>query len=561
MPNGRLVLLAHLLCVLGLFAYSVDLRAPYFGDSTDAPGAVNPHVPGEEHGPTGSTVTFLQNWHEESARALKFGMFEHPRSVESTTPEERMPYVAHPPGALLPIYGLALVLDWAPSHALVMGFNLALHLAIALVLGWTAGAVLRRRERLPVVTACYMLIPSAIYLLAPGLLYWHQSTYFADQAVLLPVALVAFLDVLRGQVRWRWRRWVDAALAVTLFAGLFTDWLMAFVGAALWVKRIYTLRRPLRRSDIVQESLLIGMPLTLAVGLFVGQLVSLGQVDLLIERLLNRSGLGDAEPSYLRELWRTFVPGKLMQATWPLATLLAALPVLGFLYRRSGLPANLRPVMRSVFGLAWLLLAPCFLWLLVFSEHAQSHQFSAQKFWLPVALLSFSLVPYVLLEALPRGLRRRLVLLPLVPIVGALAFLYTTHPTYQEWFESSHPVFEITQTGPGEVANDEVVFSPDTQILGDPPAALAESTRPIYEAATPFDVRAWLAEARTRGIEPTVVVLFERPVPESWQPLAEQYGLARHEQFTWTRIPRSVVAEAFGLPRPSFAQASGHATD
>lgn len=90
--SGRGGTVLMFLLILGLFATSVQLRAPWRGEL------------GLRHHQwlTASTLLFSKNWYREGVVPLRMMMLKEPRSGEAQSIAERSPYVSFPPGAVCP---------------------------------------------------------------------------------------------------------------------------------------------------------------------------------------------------------------------------------------------------------------------------------------------------------------------------------------------------------------------------------------------------------------------------------------------------------------------------
>ncbi|HAY46128.1 MAG TPA: hypothetical protein DCY55_07560, partial [Gammaproteobacteria bacterium] len=122
--NNTRALIIIFAVTCGLFAHSVDQRAPWFG-------AIDT---GLHEWLTGSTVKFAKNWYREGPVNLKFLMLEEPSSVEFPMLEDRGVYQSYAPGSVLPVYLIAKIIGRPPSAAMVMRYNLLNHFGIAFLL-------------------------------------------------------------------------------------------------------------------------------------------------------------------------------------------------------------------------------------------------------------------------------------------------------------------------------------------------------------------------------------------------------------------------------------------
>lgn len=89
-------ILSLILIASAVFGWSVWLRSPWFGRLF--PG-VHQHQNVSAH-----ALKYARQWHEEGAFALRFGLFENPRSIEFPTLQSREPSYSFPPGSILPVH-------------------------------------------------------------------------------------------------------------------------------------------------------------------------------------------------------------------------------------------------------------------------------------------------------------------------------------------------------------------------------------------------------------------------------------------------------------------------
>ncbi|MDX1946613.1 MAG: hypothetical protein SFU86_14525, partial [Pirellulaceae bacterium] len=300
--NGLVILLS---LTTAVFAYTVAIRAPWFGQLTDC----------SHEWCTATSLIWAQNWYREGALQSGFLLLENPASPEFTTLDSRSPYVSYPPGSILPLHVLSLLRGREPDLPLIMGVSLAGHWLVAASL---AAAVywLLLKCGLPMWNALLGAVPAPlIELLSPSPLYCHQNFYAMDSLAVVLFAICLALET----ARWTFPRWstlADALLWVMLLLGYLTDWLFALVGPTLLVCRLVLEWRD--RTNWRQRMLgtiVYWSSAMLAAGLFIGQLTILGRWHSLYDRFLERTGLTTARNSYgfaeflYKFFWEEYVPG------------------------------------------------------------------------------------------------------------------------------------------------------------------------------------------------------------------------------------------------------------
>lgn len=289
-PKSLAACLVLLGFTVGLFAYTVQARRPWFGKLSF------------EHHQwlTANTLRFARAWHAEGPWALRFALLNEPRSVEFPTLLSRNPYVSYPPGFVLTAYAYSLVSEGAPTVSSLMSWNLINHGLIAVALGGLSLLVLRRLGLDRGTSTLLATVPPTLELLLPGALYWHQNVYFADQAVLLPYVLFILLEAIRDaypSARASSNWWQ----ALTMAWGLACDWLFVCLVGVAYVKRLATGDIPPPWSSVKAwwwRSLQFGAGGLLALSLFFVQLAFLGMLPRLKERFLERIGATDVNADF-----------------------------------------------------------------------------------------------------------------------------------------------------------------------------------------------------------------------------------------------------------------------
>ncbi len=398
---SHLLLLGCLtLLIVILFSYTVSIRRPWFG------------VLSMEHHQwlTGSTMKYARNWYREGAWNLRFLLLDNPRSVEFPTIGDRGIYISYPPGTILPIYAISLLSRHEPSAPMIMGYNLATQLLLALVLAFTVYFLLIRLLH-RVYAVLFAAIPALCVLLLPSPLYWFQNVYFSDQAVILPYALLLFSEVLRdGTLTPRQRRVLDVLQGLILFFGFLTDWLFVFLGVIVFAKRVLLGQNGRTWRAFLLRSLAFWAGPALALGLFAWQLAAFNCWKLLFDRYALRTGNSDdarkmmQSTGFFDQYWKGAVGNGL--GAWAVyllwgCLLICCLAIVWHLGRRIGrwrtgkVPESLQNGAIQLVALMSMTLLPTFIEIYFFKNHSWVHDFAALKMLLP-----FSLVPFVLLPGL-----------------------------------------------------------------------------------------------------------------------------------------------------------------
>ncbi len=460
---------------LGLFAWTVWMRAPWFGRIS----------PGENNG-TAAALKFARQWNAEGAVHLRFAMIENPRSVEFADLADREPYVSYPPGAILPIHLLGLVAG-EPTAGLVMGYNLANQLLVALLVSMTVFLLLNQTGLAPPHSLALSAGSSAVLLTLPGPLYWHQHYWFADTAVMLPFSLILFCEALRDEpLALRGRRIAAGIQAAALGVALLTDWLAWFVLPAL-----YSIRLARGRLPRLRDHALFWTPALAAAALFGVQLLAIrGGFHEIWTKLAVRTDWSSTGSDFVRKFWLSSVPNSLGKASVPLLMGAAILLAWRIGRRNKGDEAETR--LLSTMALALL---PGLAQTAFFMQHSTLHDFAALKLAIPLAIIPFALAPVLLIRRFaPQDLASRPALI--VAAIAALTALYAgvELPRALDRFVVPGSGVAAVPSSLGEairrhVRYEDVLFSPDFQVPSYPSWTLCHSMKRVYPAASPGEIR------------------------------------------------------------------------
>ncbi len=427
-------------CAAALFALSVYQRSDWFGaTANDMTGALT----------TGTTLQAKQ-WHQEGPWHRWFIMYWEPDSIEYPTLESRTPYVSYPPGAILPIYLLGKFSPRGPTCELTMAYNLANQYCIGLVLALLVFFILRAMN-FPLIVQCLTaVVPIILYFWMPSPFYEHLLGYFADQAIILPYALLVFLEVSRETTQSeRLKRWLPAFQGLVLFWGFFTDWLFPFVALAVYLMRVARGQMGTRPIAFVKRSFWFWFPAGLALGLYALQLYKVHAFTKLALRFIHRSGVDGGGLNALRPVpkhvhfdqlwtftldtffWQKFVPfaygmtGKILilaNAAFLLSLLLYAL--IQRLRRKSLASGWTLSIM-----VLYLFLVPCFAHYHIFKNHSSFmfHFFSVLKLAPGMAVIPFAVVPMMIAARwIPEAYKKRAgLVLALLLLVSASVYAYS----------------------------------------------------------------------------------------------------------------------------------------
>ena len=474
-----------------IFLYTLNIRKPWFGTLS------NYH----HQWLTGSTVEYAYNWYKEGPFNLKFALLQDPKSVESVTFNSRSPYFSYPSGTVLPIYIISKILNRTPSPSMVMAYNLSNHLLITLLLSFSTFVILLRLKLNVTVTFLFALIPIFLELLLPGTLYWHQNVFWADQAVILPFVFLIFLEIIKNKpLIGRPLLIINILEYLTIFYGIFTDWLFIPVVFTVVILRTIVLKKKNIKNIIRNTSVYITSAI-LSLGLFAWQIYYFHAFNTLKDTFLFRSASNEIGEVYIKNFPLRFVQ-EIGYAYGLGGDILILLSALIFIISLVFLITHKHHIKKDINnGLSQLLLYislvafPCIIQVLILRNHTYIHDFSVLKFSLVIALIPLVLIPVLLwqwsqnIKYFKKYSLRTQVILLCISLLGCGLYLKNTFPEYKKLF---YPPDKIIEERGEFIFNNtsfyDVVFSPDFEIPTTPPQAIAYSEKRVYEIYTLGDI-------------------------------------------------------------------------
>ena len=465
--------------------------------------------------PRNVSLRDAKSWYREGPAALGFASWLNPRSIELPTLQSRGLYASYPPGYIAPIYLMARVMGREPSVNMLMAYNLINHFLIALLLALTSFVFVLRLGMSVPAAAALSVVPALVDLFTPGTLYWHQNTFFADQAIILPFVCVVFMEVLKDSntTSGKWSFVAATIQCFMIFYGLLTDWLFVFVVTVLYIKRLVLGQAGIDLRSFVIEGIKFWAVPVSAIILFAVQIHSLDGWSKLLNAGLHRARSlqttvpldGDAgqKVTFYQAFWLGHIRGNFGSKAlhlifgsffaWLLFLLVVAVQRL-----RGKHHAN-----ETILGIALmtLVIAPPFAQVYFLKQHSIVHGFSALKFSLPLALVPFVVLPLTVVTWVRRYLHgspflnlvdgrtpsdRSLREWIVVTVLIGLASLYvsTQHHRWLGLFPKPTTDFDIV--GPFIDKNtgfNDVVFSPHFCVNEAPPQWLSYTMKRVYKIA------------------------------------------------------------------------------
>ena len=385
------------LIITTVFIFTIQIRKPWFGQL----------INGDQHYLTGSSLKFARNWYQDKPWNIAFGMIEQPRSIEYEILKKREPYVSYPPGSVLPNYLVSQIFQKEPTVSMVMGFNLFSHITTALLLTFIAFFLLDKELKSKLASYSLSWIPGIMFLLLPGVMFWQQNVYFADQAIILPFVLTMFIEIIRDYSN---NRRVTSILnvlqTIVIIYGLMTDYLFFFLLCILFIKRLTHDNRIKSIKSFLTISIKFWWPTFIVYSLFLIQVWHLGALINLKGKFFQRTGFELVEKKiglkffemfWLQHIFNAY--GK--QAFWiiwiSLFNSVAWIITFGIYIRKKVGQIEQKNILRIIIY-SFALTLPHFIQIYLLPEHSYMHDFSALKFSLIIALVPFIIIPVQIVQ-------------------------------------------------------------------------------------------------------------------------------------------------------------------
>ncbi|MHB9111835.1 MAG: hypothetical protein ACYC4D_04305 [Thermoleophilia bacterium] len=517
-----LVVIGLIMIATTIFSYTISERKPWFGVYS-----------GENHDwLTASTLIFSDNWYREGAWNLRFGMYNNPASPENTTQLSRSPYLSYPPGAVIPVYMISMLSQHEPSVSMVMRYNLFNHLMITIFLALTIYFFLRSLKLRTGIAFSFALIPILLELFLPSPFYYHQNSFFSDQAVILPFVLVVFLEVLRADASGRRRKVIDILQGLVFCYGVFTDWFFIFIAIVFYLKRLIFGEIGFRdRKEFFHGSLKFAAGPVAGFALFVIHMTifmwgDLGYaVEWLKVKYLARAGMASSDTKSKWDYYQDIL-GHINQGYGTAGiiiifiTMLFVVALSVYLLIRKLKARSISSEVLRIAQLAFIIVVPCVLQISVLINHSAVHSFSVLKLSVVVSVVPFVLIP-VFLAVMARDLNRKVnfshamvvVMIPALLLAGF--YLAMVHDGYKEFFRERNAYWYLlaTATTRNTKAND-IVFSPEMYVSTGPPQPLSLTMKRVYQIKAVDEIGEKIKD--TQGDYRVAILFWRKPEPGTY---------------------------------------------
>ncbi len=374
MRFGNRKLLVAILVICATFIYSCQLRAPLLGTLSDT----------HHQWLTGSSIKFTDYWMEDGFWADDGLTMDYPRTIEKQAIQDRGPYFSYPSGSTIEIYLLRQLVPHIPAITVIRYFDLFNQLAVALTLA--AIVILSCRSHLMAISA------ALIYIFHPIPMYWHSMVYFADQAIILPFSLVLLLELLiRQSLPCHRRNKLLAAQSLLLTMAAFTDWLAVMLITSIGIFRLISpINERISFRYLVKTALQLGAGPAIALSVWAWQVYLMDGYEFLKWNFSYRANTGLPNPieRFSQLFVKRFVFDYFRDDEIYLFYLSFIFCIYQFIVNRKN----------PVICVSLISMLTCMLMAFVFYQHTWEHDFTALKFMVPLALISYGIMPAYLAD-------------------------------------------------------------------------------------------------------------------------------------------------------------------
>jgi hypothetical protein len=465
--------------VLLVFAIAVTAgivqRLPYIGTMTE----------GHHQWLMAEYTKFVEYWTRDGIVADRFLTLESPRSIEAQTLDQRVVYTSFMTGGVVQAYLLHRLLPAIPLVTLISIYGLAIQALVALIYGLLVFRCIRPEDRAGP-ALFFVLATMLTYLFHPAPYYFHPMTPFAFQAAMVPVALATTLEyAIRtgGDPRLRW-------LQIVVLGWLAAcDWSFITFGLSLTVFRLLSplpgQDRPNRLAGFVRTMLQLWLLPSLVCLAYIADLYLNHQLDDLVSRALLRTGMdkeivGALPLSFWSVYRRVFIETLGNTQVWIHAAALLSL----FYFVR-----NRRDPVAVVCCVA--VLTP-YLYVVLLPNDVATHDFQSLKFFVPLSLVAFGIIPYRLIWSLSG--KARFAALGLMVFLWAF-YLIHFRTDWEAWYQVRPPATQqLAEWLRAHAAFEEVYLSDSVEIADNPPVPVAISYKRVWLFPTVDAMRAFTAK-------------------------------------------------------------------
>ena len=227
---------------------------------------------------SGSTIKFVNNWLEEGAANLNFTNYDAPLSIESSTLQDRDPYLSYPTGETFLVYSAAKLTGKNQiSVGFLHKFQIMLFAIETVLLATFVYFFLTRTIRLKneTIKIIISVLTSTLWVMLPICSYYLFNIFFADQCVILWAMGAILVEYL---IRSNEEKNLPLKIirSIILFSGFLIDYYFWFLTAFLFMAEILDVWLKVQKKNKKKELLKIlywfGIPVLLSILVYFIQL-------------------------------------------------------------------------------------------------------------------------------------------------------------------------------------------------------------------------------------------------------------------------------------------------
>jgi hypothetical protein len=448
-----------------------------------------------------STVNFVNNWLKEGPVNLRFIMYEFPASIEFTGYAQRSAYISYPPGAMLPVYILAKVLNKAEIQVSFVKYFLILKflldtILVGLIFYSIFMIVLVEKRRNWALFAS--LVFALGWMLLPINLYYLRNVYFSDHCVITVVLFFTLLEIC-GEHFSKKSLFFRCLYACFMFFialyGVLTDYYFLFVLFIAWLAKIIPMfKNKTSVRSIFASSLPYVLPVFSGLFLFWTQISTVPHYqEIILGRMQHRMFDG---PDFTGNKLVSIMCFFIRDYSFIGVVVLVLLFVL-FLFLLKKNNKLLFVKYRSLIRIFLIICIPPVLQVIALKQHSVVHEFSMLKFGLPVVFAV--LISTLLVMELTKCLHSNIVIniennghiknagIPLFYIVSIVTLIVLVASLNQNTYYFKLRIDEEISSYDREylIKNNynfnDVYFSFTESVEANPPYYLAISKKAIYK--------------------------------------------------------------------------------
>lgn len=431
-----------------------------------------------------STI-IAENWHRSGFFNAHGLLYWYAKSIEYPGPLFQQVYTSFPAGGFILPYFVSWLFKLEVTPWLFQVYALLNQFFIGLTVFAIARQLTTPIAARPIVRAVFCVMPACSIFFAPGYLWHFGSTWFAEQAGVLPFVVAVFGDVLAiqsPQDSANHRRARLLAFAAVLFGTYCDPAFFLEVSIFRFIVKL-GLQYNKKTRGFWRLGLECFVPFVLAVTVHLVQVFSLFGFERLVELVRHASDhinptdrpitFGMLLLEYARQHF--YLAYGRFRYLLPLIVLLTLASIIG---RRSTKERRLTAIM---------LLGPPLLHILVWRRHTLAHNFNTVRLDPFVALASFCVVPLFIGEVLKK--QTRLTLIAVMTSLFFIANAWQWKTIYRNVFISvvtqhkKPDVVERAKLIGKKFGYQDVLMSPDFRIH-----ALHEMALIVYSKRTVHDV-------------------------------------------------------------------------